>query len=227
MRGVRRKERVRPFIYIYEFVTHKDQRTSKEEACVRRMSLDLEFHPLTHERWADLERLFGENGACGGCWCMWWRLTRSEFNRQKGEGNKRALKRIVDSGEIHGILAYDRGQPIGWCSVAPREAFPALERSRVLRRVDDKPVWSIVCFFVAKEFRRKGVTAALIKAAIEHAKERHGKIVEGYPVEPKKEKIPDALAYTGLASTFHKAGFVEVLRRSETRPIMRCVIEDK
>ena len=138
-----------------------------------------------------------------------------------------ALKRIVDSGEIPGILAYANGEPIGWCSVAPRESYPTLERSRVLRKVDDKPVWSIVCFFVAKQFRHKGVTVALLKAAIEHVKKRGGKIIEGYPVEPKKGYTPDPFAYTGLVSAFRKAGFVEVLRRSETRPIMRYVIEEK
>lgn len=188
---------------------------------------DLEFYPLTLERWADLERLFGERGACGGCWCMWWRLKRSEFEQQKGEGNRRALKKTVDSGEIPGILAYATGQPIAWCSVAPRKVYSALERSRTLKRVDDKPVWSIVCFFVAKPFRRRGVTMKLLRAAIEYVGKQGGNIVEGYPVEPKKAHIPDGFAYTGLASTFRKAGFVEVLRRSETRPIMRYMIEKK
>lgn len=108
-----------------------------------------------------------------------------------------------------------------------REAYPTLERSRTLKRVDNEPVWSVVCFFVAKPFRRKGVTRKLVRAAIEYVRKQGGKILEGYPVEPKREKIPDAFAYTGLASTFRKAGFVEVLRRSETRPIMRYVIREK
>ena len=189
--------------------------------------LDLEVYPLTPERWADLEELFGENGACGGCWCMWWRLKRSEFERQKGEGNRKALKKIVDSGRIPGILAYAKGQPIAWCSVAPRETYPTLERSRTLKRVDDKPVWSVVCFFVAKPFRRKGVTTKLLRASIDYVSKQGGKILEGYPVEPKKAKIADTFAYTGLASTFSKAGFVEVFRRSETRPMMRYMIKKK
>jgi GNAT superfamily N-acetyltransferase len=193
----------------------------------KRVSLDLEFHPLTSERWNDLEKLFGKHGASGGCWCMWWRLRRSEFVKQKGEGNKKALKQIVESGEIPGILAYTNGQPIGWCSVAPRESYSALERSRVLKRVDDKPVWSIVCFFVDKQFRRKGVTVALLKAAVEYVREHGGKILEGYPVEPKEGKTPDVFVYTGLASAFRKIGFVEVARRSETRPIMRYLIGEK
>jgi len=189
--------------------------------------LDLEVYPLTSERWADLEELFGENGACGGCWCMWWRLKRSEFERQKGEGNRKALKKIVDSGRIPGILAYAKSQPVAWCSVAPRETYPTLKRSRTLKRVDDKPVWSVVCFFVAKPFRRKAVTTKLLRAAIDYVSEQGGKILEGYPVEPKKAKIADTFAYTGLASTFRKAGFVEALRRSETRPMMRYMIKKK
>jgi GNAT superfamily N-acetyltransferase len=184
-------------------------------------NFDLEFHPLAPDRWTDLEKLFGEKGACGGCWCMWWRLKRSQFEQQKGEGNRKALKRIVASGEIPGLLAYLHNEPVAWCSVAPRKAYATLERSRILAPVDDKPVWSVVCFFVAKPFRHKGVTMKLLKAAIEYVKRQGGRIIEGYPVEPRKARMPDAFAYTGLASTFRKAGFVEVIRRSETRPIMR------
>ena len=152
---------------------------------------------------------------------MWWRLKHSQFEKQKGEENKRALKRIVDSGEVPGLLAYADGHPVGWCSVAPREAFPRLGRSRILKRVDDRPVWSAVCFFVDKQFRRKGVAVRLLEAAVEHAKKHGAMVVGGYPVEPRKASTPDAFAFTGLASAFRKAGFVEVLRRSDTRPIMR------
>lgn len=157
---------------------------------------------------------------------MWWRLSRAEFSKQKGDGNKRALKKIVDSGEIPGILAYSHDEPVGWCAVAPREDFPALERSRVLKRVDDNKVWSVVCFFIAKPFRHKGLTAELLKAAVEYVNDRSGKIVEGYPVEPKGGKTADVFAYTGLTSAFRKTGFVEVARRSETRPIMRYSIRE-
>jgi GNAT superfamily N-acetyltransferase len=185
---------------------------------------NLEFHPLTPDRWLDLEKLFGEHGACGGCWCMWWRLTRSQFIQKKGEENKKAFKKIVDSGKIPGILAYAEDQPLGWCAVAPRETYPALERSRVLKRVDDKPVWSVVCFFIDKAFRRKGFTVKLLSAAVDYVKGQGGEMVEGYPVEPKEGWTPDPFAYTGLASASRKVGFVEALRRSETRPIMRYAI---
>ena len=184
-----------------------------------------EFHRLTSERWADFEELFGERGATGGCWCMWWRLTGREFDAQKGAGNRRAMKAIVDSDRVPGILAYHEGHPVGWCSVAPREEFPRLERSRILKPVDDEPVWSVVCFFIAKSYRRRGVAGRLLKAALDYVRDCGGRIVEGYPVEPKKSSTPDLFAFHGLASMFRSAGFKEVARRSETRPIMRHVIE--
>jgi len=191
------------------------------------MSVDLKFHPLTAARWADFEKLLGEHGACGGCWCMWWRLKRSEFEKQKGEGNKQAIKRIVNSGQIPGILAYAGNQAVAWCAVAPRETYSTLERSRILKRVDDKPVWSVVCFFVAKPSRGKGITSELLKASIGHVRKHGGRIVEGYPTELKAGRLPDAFVFTGLASAFRKAGFVEAVRRSEKRPIMRYIIEEK
>lgn len=187
---------------------------------------DLEFLPLTPERWPHLETLFGERGATGGCWCMWWRLKRSEFDRQKGAGNRQAFKAIVESGHrIPGLLAYKNRQPVGWCSVAPRDEFPVLGRSRILKPVDNTPVWSIVCFFIDKNHRHQGLTVALLQAAIEYVKQQGGNVLEGYPVEPKKDKMPAVFAWTGFASAFRQLGFVEVARRSETRPIMRYYVE--
>lgn len=186
----------------------------------------LEFHPLRPNRWSDFERLFGEQGACGGCWCMWWRIKRSEFERQKGEGNRQAMKAIVESSEVPGILAYEGNAPVGWCSVAPRGNFPVLNRSRILKRIDDTPVWSVVCFFIDKRHRNKGLSARLLRAAADYVGKQGGTVLEGYPVEPKKGRMPAAFAWTGLSSAFRKAGFVEVTRRSETRPIMRLSIPD-
>lgn len=186
---------------------------------------ELEFHPLTIDRWNDLEKLFGERGACGGCWCMWWRLSRSEFEQGKGKKNKAALKKIAKSGEAPGILAYAERKPVAWCSIGPRETFPALESSRVLKRVDDKPVWSIVCLFIDREFRKKGVSVAILRAAIDYVKKKGGKIVEGYPIEPKKGRWPDAFVWTGVTSAYLKAGFREVHRGSPSRPIMRYFVK--
>lgn len=182
---------------------------------------DLTFHPLTAERWQDLATLFGERGAYSGCWCMWWRLTRSQFERQKGEGNRQALEQIVAGGDVPGLLAYAGGQPAAWCAVAPRERYPALERSRTLKRIDDAPVWSIVCFFVAKPFRHRGLTAALLRAAVAYAAEHGAQIVEGYPIEPENPDVPPFASYLGVASTFRRAGFIEVRRHSRRGVTMR------
>src|SRR3989304_10617500 len=106
-----------------------------------RKDSELEIYPVTPERWADFVQLFGPRAAVGGCWCMWWRVARAEYDRQKGEGNKQAMRMIIESGEIPGLLAYQDGKPIGWCSVGPRQAFPVLDRSRILKPIDDRPVW--------------------------------------------------------------------------------------
>jgi GNAT superfamily N-acetyltransferase len=190
-------------------------------------SIQYAIFPLTPQRWEDLEKLFGPRGADGGCWCMYWRLKQSDFNRGSGEPNKQAFKQIVDAGEVPGLLAYVGQEPVGWVSLSPREVYPKLERSRILQRVDDQPVWSIVCFFIARGYRRKGLSAALIAAAVQYASAHGACVVEGYSVEPKDvRKYPMMYAYTGLASAFRKAGFKEVVRRSDTRPIMRYVIKE-
>lgn len=188
------------------------------------MSKSLRFRPLTEENWLDFEHLFGEKGACSGCWCMWWRITRAEFNRQSGEGNRQAMKRIVASGEVPGILAYLDGTAVGWCSVAPREAFASLNRSPVLRRLDDTPVWSIVCFFVDKAYRSQGVAGALVRAAIDHVASQGGKVVEAYPSVPQGKRLAAASGYMGVPRLFERAGFVECARPSTSKMIVRHYI---
>lgn len=188
------------------------------------MTARIAIHPLTPDRWPDLETLFGPRGASGGCWCMWWRQTRREYEAKRGEQNRREFKAIVDSGQVPGLIAYVGGRPAGWCSVQPRDAFPRLDRSRTLALVDDQAVWSVVCFFVAKPHRRQGVTTALLQAAVRHAVDSGARIVEGYPVDPGESGTPDPWAYTGLISSFRKAGFEEVARRSAKRPVMRYVV---
>ena len=182
------------------------------------------FCAVTPDLWADLEQLFGSRGACGGCWCMWPRSTRADFERNKGSANKRALRRIVASGNPPGLLAYADNVPVGWCALAPRETYIRLERSRILQPVDDQPVWSVICFFVTRAFRRQGLSVQLLRAAIAHAKKHGARIVEGYPTDSESGRDPDAFVWTGLAATFRAAGFVEVARRSARRPIMRYCI---
>jgi GNAT superfamily N-acetyltransferase len=179
-----------------------------------------EFLPATIERWKDLEGLFGANGACGGCWCMSWRIPRAEFNRNKGEANRSSLRELVERGPAPGVLAYDEGRAVGWCAVAPREAYPALDRSRLFQPVDAQAVWSISCLFVAKSYRRQGLSAQLLEAATRFAGTQGATIVEGYPQVVKK-RLPDVFVWTGLEQSFVRAGFTEVARRSPNRPILR------
>jgi GNAT superfamily N-acetyltransferase len=186
----------------------------------RLLSGSAEFHPLVPERWLDLEKLFGKHGASGGCWCMWWRQTRAEFSRKHGEPNRLAFKAIVESGVVPGLLAYSGGQPVGWCAVEPRESYPALDRSRTLARVDDAPVWSITCFYINTHFRGRGLMRGLLLAAIDWASRQGAGIVEAYPVD-SQVRLSNASVYTGVVPVFREAGFVEVLRRSKGRPIMR------
>jgi len=185
----------------------------------------LEFRPLTADRWRDLEALFGPRGACGGCWCITWRLKRSEFELGKGEGNRKAFRAIVRSDVEPGVLAFAGSEPVGWCAVAPRAAYPVLGHSRVLAPVDERPVWSISCLFVTRRMRRSGVSVPLIRAAVEHAAAHGAEVVEAYPVEPYSAAMPAAFAWTGIVSAFENAGFKEVLRRSRARPIMRFEIK--
>lgn len=182
--------------------------------------MKLAIHPLTAARWADFQKLFGKNGACAGCWCMWWRLPRRQWVAQKGKGNRKAMRAQVKSGTAPGLIAYVDGQPAGWCAFAPRDHYVRLANSRVLKPVDDQPVWSVTCFFVARAYRRRGLTIELLKAAAEFARQRGGRILEGYPTEPKHNQ-PDAFVFTGLAAAFRKARFREVARRSPSRPIFR------
>jgi len=182
------------------------------------------FHPLTAERWADFETLFGPRGAYGGCWCMWWRRTRAEFQEQQGEGNRQAIHEIVDRGEVPGILAYADGEPAGWCSVAPREQFASLNRSRVLRPLDDQAVWSLVCLFVARSFRGQGLALGLIGAAVDYAVDNGARIVEAYPTAPRGDgKLPPVSSFMGIPTMYEQAGFVACARPSASRVIMRYV----
>jgi GNAT superfamily N-acetyltransferase len=188
------------------------------------MDDSISCHPLTPGRWSDFEELFGLHGAYGGCWCMWWRSTRREFEERKGEGNRLAMKALVDSGEVPGLLAYARGRPAAWCSVAPRERFSSLERSRVLRRLDARPVWSIVCFYVGRSYRGRGLGEALIRGALDYVRAQGGRIVEAYPTLPRGRRLAPVSSFMGLPAMFARAGFEERARPSASKLIVRAVL---
>lgn len=187
----------------------------------------LSFLPLTPARWPDLERLFGPRGAYGGCWCMWWRLTRREFEANRGEGNRRALQSLVKDGDTPGLLAYAGEEPVGWCAVAPREAFGAVLRSPVLRPADGRPAWSIVCLYVHPAWRGRGLTVELARAAVAHVRRRGGTLVEAYPTAPRGRRLPPVSSYMGVPDIFRRAGFEEHARPSAARVIMRRALDDE
>ena len=189
----------------------------------RQHTTRIAVHPLTPARWNDFVALFGSNGACGGCWCMTGRIPRAQYVRQQGAGNKRAMKAFVDAGCVPGLLAYAGKDCIGWVSVEPRASFPPLLRSRVAKPIDATDAWCVSCLFVHKDWRERGVSAALLRAAIQHAR-RHGALaLDAFPVAPKRgQRLVPVFAWTGIAPAFVKAGFQELARRTPTRPYMRA-----
>jgi hypothetical protein len=179
----------------------------------------MEFHPVTPERLADLERFSDRHGRFRYCSCMRWRFASAEYQRSTKDSRVAALADRVRRGVPVGVLAYVDGEPVGWCSVAPRETYAALERYRALPRLDDTPVWSVACFFVDSSVRRKGVTLGLLCAAVAYAHGQGAAVVEGYPVEPGA----GLYAYMGSPSTFRAAGFVDVTPPGQARRVMRHV----
>ncbi len=177
--------------------------------------------PLTPERWADFEQLFGRSGAYGGCWCMWFRQTGKEYENAKGAENKQAMCELVNRNEVPGLLLYAGEIPAGWVSVQPRSAFPRLERSRAARRIDDADVSSVVCFFVHRKFRGFGAMARLLGAAIQHAKANGASVLEAYPKDLAELRPSADAAYVGLLPVFIAAGFREVARHAKGRPMVR------
>lgn len=180
----------------------------------------LTFHPATPDRWPDLEALFGKNGACGGCWCQFWKQSPAEYRAGKGEANRRLLRRSVKGGEVPGLLAYAGEEPVGWVAVEPRARYERLARSRNLPVVDERPTWSIPCFFVARGWGWRGVSRRLLAAAVAHARRHGAPAVEGYPID-SKGPLARPFLYTGAFSTFVKAGFTEVARQARTRPVVK------
>ena len=184
----------------------------------------MKFYPLTADRWNDFEQLFGPRGAYAGCWCMYWRITRKAFEAGQGEDNRCAMKSIVDAGRPTGLLGYRDGMAVAWCAVAPRDEFPSLERSPVLKRLDEQPVWSIVCLFVHKDHRGQGVAGMMIEAVIEHVRDQGGHIVEAYPYVPKTAKAPPVTSYMGFPSLYEQHGFELCASPSKSKQIMRYTL---
>jgi GNAT superfamily N-acetyltransferase len=188
---------------------------------------EINLKPLTPEQWGDLEHLFGESGAYGGCWCMWWRITRREFEANGNQGNRKALRELVYRGVVPGVLAYHNEKPVAWCSVAPREQYGSLNRSPVLKRLDDREVWSIVCFFIDRDYRDRGLASSLLRKVIAYVREQGGSCIEAYPTAPRGKTLPDVSSFMGVPSLFEGAGFVEVSQPSESKRVMRLELSQQ
>jgi len=178
-----------------------------------------EFHPLTADHWEELVKLFEHHGNPGYCWCMLWRLRSSAYHPLRPEERKGALHALVERDTPTGVLGYIDGQPVGWCSVAPRESYDRLENSKALARLDDAPVWSVVCFFIARRMRHQGFSLQLLQAAVGYATSRGARIIEGYPVEAGQ-----SYQFMGAPAIFRKAGFSEAGRAPNGRSVVRYIV---
>jgi len=184
--------------------------------------------PATPARWPDLESVFNARGCslARGCWCMYYRRSGAyepPRGKSRSQGNRAALKALVEAGPPPGLIAYRGATPVGWVSLGPREDYRKLERSPVMRPVDGEPAWSIVCFVVPAEFRGQGVAAALLDAAVKYAKKRGARLVEAYPVD-KRGRLADDTLWFGAKSMYDDAGFTEVARRKPHRPVVRLKV---
>ncbi len=177
--------------------------------------------PVTPERWRDFTILFGARGACGGCWCTWCRFPHAQYKSTSPIARRAWIQRLVRSGGTPGLIAYDGDTPAGWIAVGPREDFARYATSRALAPVDEQPTWSAPCFFVARAYRGRGLTVALLRAACTWAASHGARRIEGYPVDTRGRRQASAFVWTGVPGAFEAAGFREVLRRTPARPIMR------
>lgn len=182
--------------------------------------------PLTAGRWADFEAIFNARGCsvARGCWCMYYRhaavLPPPPKGVTRAERAKKAMRTLVKGDTPPGLIGYQGRRPVGWISLGPREDFGYLARSRVMAKVDEKPVWSIVCFVVPSEYRNQGVAHELLRGAVEWARKRGVRRLEAYPV------IEGESTWFGVQSMFTAAGFHEVARRKPDRPVMRLELAD-
>ncbi|UCC44986.1 MAG: GNAT family N-acetyltransferase [Candidatus Zixiibacteriota bacterium] len=185
----------------------------------------LTIRELRKTDWSAVKELFGQKGACGGCWCMHWRTPHGGkmWDAVKGEPNRRAFKKLVESGKARGILAFDGNHTVGWCSFGRRVEFPRTETVKAYRRADISRLWAINCFYLARGYRGIGLSRQLAEAAVRAIKRRKGKLVEAYPVTLTKDgkKLPAAFSYTGPEAVFRRLGFEEVQRLSPSRPLYR------
>lgn len=183
--------------------------------------------PLTRRDWPHIETLFGERGACGGCWCMLWRVPgpKTDWQARLGERNKRAFRKLVEAGRVRGCLAFAARVPVGWISVGPKLEFPYFERSRSIAASNDSRDWCVSCFYIPARWRGKGVASALLTVAVELAARKGARSIEGYPLVPKPgEKAPAAFAWTGVPALYEHCKFERTSNCAGKKVIFRRAI---
>jgi GNAT superfamily N-acetyltransferase len=186
-------------------------------------TVTIEVRPVDADRWPDLAKLFGPQGAYSGCWCMFWRLPNAEMNSSTPDERRDALEVAARSGPV-GLLAYAGGEPAGWCAVAPRSEFRRLPRTKALapHLAPDRAVWSVTCFYIRKDRRRTGVAGALLDAAVGYAKEHGATLVEAYPAP--EGTTSSARLSTGTVHQYARAGF-QAVPADGNRMIMRYALD--
>jgi GNAT superfamily N-acetyltransferase len=205
-------------------MAHKNRKEKVQEE-----RSQITVRPLRWNDWPLILKLFGERGACGGCWCMWWRVPRGGklWQECKGEKNREAFRELVETGQVHAVLALAGKEPVGWCCFGPRQTFPRLERVKALKRDFDKKTWSIVCFYINARWRGRGVAGQLLEAATARAFALGAKEIEGYPVVSRSGgALPAAFVYTGVPKLFERAGYEPLPRPGMSRPLFMVRAED-
>ncbi len=189
---------------------------------------DITVRPLAPNDWPVVAKLFGANGACGGCWCMWWRVPQGGklWRESQGDKNRESFRRLIKAGKVHAVLAFAGDEPVGWCSFGPKESFARMKRMRSLQHESPEGTWSVICFYIPSRWRGRGVATALLRASTDRAFELGAKAVEGYPKVPKDgARMPGAFAWTGVPALFERVGYEHATREGAT--VRLYVIDDR
>jgi len=189
------------------------------------VTMTIETIPATSDRWDDIARFFGGHGELG-CWCQYWRKSSSEYRNGGPGSNESDLESQVEDGPTPGMLAYSDGELVGWLGLWPREHFQRLVRSRTIPKIDEMPVWSIVCFMIKVGHRRQGISKALLEGAIGFARSEGIPALEAYPLDPEGSRVDVAFGYVGFTHMFEEAGFKRIVETNsksarKTRWLMR------
>jgi len=186
---------------------------------------ELRIEPLSPANWDALAGLFNEGGDPRWCWCVYWRLRSKDWSASSLSKNRRMLQGLADREPAPGLVALEDERAVGWVGLGPREDFDRLEHSKVRPRLDDLPVWSVVCFVVSKGARGRGLARRLLDAAVAYAADHGAPAIEAYPAAPDGVRVESAKAYTGVLTMFEDAGFREVRSiESPTATVRRTIV---